>query len=60
MSEILSRLTVGAIGLTCKTFLNLGYCSSVRVSGLDNLRRALEDGERENGRGVITGVLSLP
>ncbi|KAI0804634.1 acyltransferase-domain-containing protein [Irpex lacteus] len=54
MSEILSRLTVGAIGLTCKTFLNIGYCSSVKVSGLDNLRRALEDGERENGRGVIT------
>ncbi|KAI0337889.1 acyltransferase-domain-containing protein [Trametopsis cervina] len=54
MSAILSRLTVGAIGLSCKTFLNIGYCSSVKVQGLENLKRALLDTERDSGRGVIT------
>ncbi|KAI0084577.1 acyltransferase-domain-containing protein [Irpex rosettiformis] len=54
MSATLSRLTVGAIGLTCKTFLNIGYCSSVKVNGLENLRRALRDQERNSGRGIIT------
>ncbi|KAI0694066.1 acyltransferase-domain-containing protein [Cytidiella melzeri] len=54
MSSALSRMTVGAIGLTCKTFLNLGYCSSVKVDGLANLQRALQDAERDSGRGVIT------
>lgn len=54
MSSFLSKLTVCSIGITCKTFLNIGYCSSVRVSGLENLVTALESPQREDGRGIIT------
>lgn len=60
MSGILSRLTVGTIGLTCKAFLNIGYCASVKVNGLENLKKALYDegrgSERECGRGIITSA----
>ncbi|KAI0077991.1 acyltransferase-domain-containing protein [Panus rudis PR-1116 ss-1] len=54
MSSLLSKFTIGTIGLTCKTFLNIGYCGSVTVNGLDNLINALKSEERNNGRGVIT------
>ncbi len=53
-SSLLSKLTVGAIGLTCKTFLNIGYCSSVKVNGLDILLEALRNEERNQGRGIMT------
>ncbi len=59
MSGLLSRWTVGSIGLTCKAFLNTGYCSSVTVNGLENLQEALYSEERNSGRGVITGACSL-
>jgi monolysocardiolipin acyltransferase len=56
MDRLLSTLTVTTIGLTCKAFLNLGFCSSVTVRGLPNFLKVLEDEERVNaGRGVITG-----
>lgn len=54
MSSLLSKATVGAVGLICKAFLNIGYCSSVTVNGLDNLLGALESDERKLGRGVVT------
>ncbi|CCM00200.1 uncharacterized protein FIBRA_02228 [Fibroporia radiculosa] len=54
MNGLLSRATVTAVGLLCKTFLNIGYCSSVNVNGIENLYEALESNERNNGRGVIT------
>ena len=50
-----SKLTVSAVGLWSKAILYSGFCSSVTVKGLDNLVKALEDPERDNGRGVITG-----
>lgn len=56
MSSLLSRLTVGAVGLTCKTFLNIGYCASVEVKGLENLEKALKDDRRKGGKGVITST----
>ncbi|EEB89515.1 hypothetical protein MPER_12376 [Moniliophthora perniciosa FA553] len=49
----LSPATVATIGLTCKTFIKLGFCS-VSVSGFENLLRALESDERNNGRGIVT------
>ncbi|KAE9405925.1 hypothetical protein BT96DRAFT_811564 [Gymnopus androsaceus JB14] len=48
-----SAATVSAIGLTCKTFLNSGLCT-ISVNGLQNLAQALEDTERERGRGIVT------
>ncbi|EKM51113.1 uncharacterized protein PHACADRAFT_151674 [Phanerochaete carnosa HHB-10118-sp] len=54
MSSIVTRLTLGTAGLTCKTFLNSGYCSSVTVTGFENLRQALKDERRRGGKGVIT------
>ncbi|KAH9946605.1 acyltransferase-domain-containing protein [Amylocystis lapponica] len=54
MNSLLSKVTVSTIGLVSKTFLNIGYCSSVSVNGLDNLREALESDERNHGRGVVT------
>jgi hypothetical protein len=51
----LSTLTVTTIGLACKAFLNLGFCSSVSVKGLHNLLDALSDEERKQGKGVVTG-----
>ena len=51
-----SKLTVSAVGLFSKAILNSGFCASVSVQGLDNLVKALEDPERDNGRGVITGT----
>ena len=52
-----SKLTVSAVGLFSKAILNAGFCSSVSVRGLDNLVKALEDQERNNGRGIVTGEL---
>ncbi|KAI0740387.1 acyltransferase-domain-containing protein [Earliella scabrosa] len=51
---VLSKATVSAVGLFSKALLNIGFCSSVTVNGLDNLLHALEDDERRKGRGVIT------
>ncbi|KAH9840643.1 acyltransferase-domain-containing protein [Rhodofomes roseus] len=52
--SLLSKATVGTVGLLCKTFLRIGYCSSVSVNGLENLFSALESDERNAGRGVVT------
>ena len=41
------------VGLASKLFLNSGYCSSVKVNGIHNLLNELD---RKDGRGVITGV----
>ena len=54
---VLSKATVSAVGLFSKALLNIGFCSSVTVNGLDNLLHALEDDERRKGRGVITSEL---
>ncbi|GJE95938.1 acyltransferase-domain-containing protein [Phanerochaete sordida] len=54
MSSIVSRLTLGAVGLTCKTFLNSGYCAAVTVNGFEHLQKALQDERRKGGRGVVT------
>ncbi|KZT00113.1 acyltransferase-domain-containing protein [Laetiporus sulphureus 93-53] len=54
MSSTLSKATVTAVGLLSKAFLNVGYCSSVSVNGLDNLLEALNSDERTSGRGIIT------
>ncbi|KZV70947.1 acyltransferase-domain-containing protein [Peniophora sp. CONT] len=53
MSKLLSKATVTAVGLTCKSVLNLGLCS-MTVNGLPNIMRALESEERNNGRGIVT------
>ncbi|EED84205.1 predicted protein [Postia placenta Mad-698-R] len=55
--SLLSKATVGAVGLLCKTFLNIGYCSSVTIHGFDNLREALESSGRTVGCGVVTNRL---
>lgn len=47
-------LTVGAVGLSSKLFLNLG-CKEVTVIGLPILVDALEE-SRRTGRGLITGA----
>ncbi|THH05548.1 hypothetical protein EW145_g4713 [Phellinidium pouzarii] len=54
VNHILSVCTITTIGLVCKAFLNLGFCKSVAVTGLDHLVRALDDNERNNGRGIVT------
>ncbi|KIP03688.1 hypothetical protein PHLGIDRAFT_31685 [Phlebiopsis gigantea 11061_1 CR5-6] len=54
MSNLVTRLTLGAVGLTCKTFLRSGYCASVTVNGLENIEKALKDERRKNGAGIIT------
>jgi len=53
MSKYASAATVTAIGLTCKTVLNLGLCT-MTVRGLPTLMSALENSGREKGRGIIT------
>lgn len=61
LNALLSRITTSTVGLTCKTFLNIGYCSSVSVDGLEHLKDALGSAERDAGRGVITSTrLPLP
>ncbi|KAH9939644.1 acyltransferase-domain-containing protein [Epithele typhae] len=52
--SLLSRLTVSTIGLFSKTLLSPATSASVTVNGLDNLKKALADDERSNGRGIIT------
>ncbi|KAH9927625.1 acyltransferase-domain-containing protein [Fomitopsis serialis] len=52
--SLLSKATVGTVGLLCRTFLKIGYCSSVTVNGLENRCKALESDERNPGRGVVT------
>lgn len=55
--RLLSICTITTIGLFCKAALNLGFCSSVTVSGLHHLLDALADEEtRKSGRGVVTGT----
>jgi hypothetical protein len=49
-------LTVGTIGLLAKAALNLGFCASVRVEGRPILLEALKSKEREQGRGIVTGM----
>ncbi|KAF5393658.1 hypothetical protein D9757_000297 [Collybiopsis confluens] len=49
----MSAVTVSAIGLTCKAFLNSGLCK-ISVNGLHNLVQALEGDERNHGRGIVT------
>ena len=51
--SIVSKSTVVAVGLVSKLSLNSGYCPSVKVNGLHNLLNELD---RKDGRGVITGV----
>ena len=53
--NVLSTLTVTAVGLVCKGFLNLGLCSSVSVNGLHSLLDVLKDDNRNHGKGVVTG-----
>ena len=55
-SNLLSVCTVTTVGLACKAFLNLGFCSSVTVNGLHYLMDALDDKGREKGKGVVTGA----
>ncbi|KAH8109090.1 acyltransferase-domain-containing protein [Phellopilus nigrolimitatus] len=52
--RLLSACTVTTIGLVCKAFLNFGFCKSVSVTGLHHLLHALDDNERNNGRGIVT------
>lgn len=54
MAALLSTVTVASVGLTCKAFLNFGFCSVV-VNGLPNLIEALKDDRRNCGHGVLTG-----
>lgn len=58
-SNFLSICTVTTIGLACKAFLNLGFCSSVTVSGMHHLMHALQDNERSKGKGIVTGASLL-
>jgi monolysocardiolipin acyltransferase len=53
-TSLLSRATVTAVGLTCKTFLNIGFVS-VTVNGLPILTNALQNNSRRQG--VVTGLL---
>ncbi|TFK51525.1 acyltransferase-domain-containing protein [Heliocybe sulcata] len=53
-ASFLSRANVATVGLTCKAFLKIGFCSSVSITGLDILLQALQSRERENGRGIVT------
>lgn len=52
--SLLSKATIGAVGLLCKTFLNIGYCTPVTIHGFENLRQALESSARTAGCGVVT------
>jgi hypothetical protein len=59
MVSALSAATATTIGLTCKAFLNMGFCS-LQVSGLDVLLAALHSNERKNnGQGILTGKWSV-
>ncbi|TFK29239.1 tafazzin-PC [Coprinopsis marcescibilis] len=52
-AAVLSKLTVAGVGLICKSFFNLGFCS-VQVNRLDILLDALDNSDRNNGKGVVT------
>ncbi|KAL5522039.1 TAZ1 [Sanghuangporus sanghuang] len=52
--RLLSVCTIATVGFACKAFLRLGFCKSVKVSGLGHLLDALDDAERKNGRGIVT------
>jgi monolysocardiolipin acyltransferase len=55
--RLFSTFVIGAVGLACKAFLNLGFCGSVRVKGLEILREALENEEEAvKGKGLVTGM----
>ncbi|KAF8204854.1 hypothetical protein BJ912DRAFT_840407 [Pholiota molesta] len=51
MFDILSAAVTSSVGLTCKAFLHSGLCS-VKVTGLQTLRNALENPKRSQG--IIT------
>ncbi|KAG5716067.1 putative lysophosphatidylcholine acyltransferase [Termitomyces sp. T112] len=53
MSAFVSTATVTTVGLACKAFLNLGYCS-LTVSGLHHLHDTLSSPARNAGQGLIT------
>lgn len=53
-SRALSVATVTTVGLLCKGFMNLGFCSRVSVNGMHHLLDALYSNERNNGKGVVT------
>ncbi|KAI0357101.1 acyltransferase-domain-containing protein [Trametes cingulata] len=54
MPGLLSKITVSIVGLGSKALMNIGFCSSVTVHGLENLLNALKSDERNRGRGIIT------
>ncbi|TDL20409.1 acyltransferase-domain-containing protein [Rickenella mellea] len=54
LNRVLSTTTVTGIGLICKAFLKLGFCSSVTVTGLHHLLAALDSKDRRNGKGLVT------
>ena len=58
LDRLLSVCTIATVGFACKAFLRLGFCKSVKVTGLGHLLDALKDTERENGRGIVTSERS--
>lgn len=54
MAGLLSTVTVTTVGLACKAFIKLGFCSAT-VNGLPILLEALE--QRHKGQGVVTSEL---
>jgi len=52
-------VTVAAIELTCKAYLNSGLFS-ISVGGLPYLLDALNSSERNHGQGVVTGETQGP
>ncbi|KAI0367928.1 acyltransferase-domain-containing protein [Pilatotrama ljubarskyi] len=54
MPGLLSKITVSIVGLGSKALMNVGFCSSVTVNGLENLLDALKSEERNRGRGIVT------
>ncbi|EGO27255.1 hypothetical protein SERLADRAFT_366794 [Serpula lacrymans var. lacrymans S7.9] len=52
-ARCLSTTTVAAIGLTCKAFLNSGFCT-ITVNNLTGLLDALNNKHRNEGQGVVT------
>ena len=53
--QLLSTATAATVGLISKAFLNFG-AASVTVNGLQTLLQALQSQERNNGRGIVTGI----
>ncbi|KAI6047040.1 acyltransferase-domain-containing protein [Pisolithus marmoratus] len=53
MSQLLSTAVITATGLTCKAFLNSGFCS-ITINNLAVLLDALQHQSRRKGQGLIT------